>query len=238
MPLRRTYRRKKYMGKGKVTLTKLNKQVKRLVARDKVQTVVSQWRDHQLYDTVTTPYQIHSLSTYSRWTLLWPSTSTTMHGIRDKARLKSIYLDNLITLDNSGLAKEYSTVNFTYIVFSPKDSRGSLLSETPTLTADVDYTIHSGKALLNMNAFKIHYAKRFTLTQLDITAGDATHCQRRFVVKLRPNKLIKAYDDNWRDMTVDPDPSNQLYIALFNDNSSLDGQYPRWELTSVATVEQ
>lgn len=241
MSMRRSYRGKKYVRSGKTTLAKLAKQVRTLTSRDRVQTVKVAYRNHDVVNGlgVASPYIGRLLTNYSQWATLWPTTNSAISQVRDKARIKSIMIDNLVTLDNS-IYTERSTIDFTYFVFRLKDASGAMptSSGNPTLVADVDYTTNNGKAYLNLQRFKILYVKRFTLTQAENANGDAAKIQARFTANIKLNTLAKAFDDNWKDMNEDPNESNNVYHVLFNSNSILDSQAPYWEYACIANTEQ
>lgn len=243
--MRRTYRRKKYMGKGKTTLAKIAKQVRLLTRRDKIQTIKVSYRTNDSISTESmNPYIGKLLTNYSGWTTLWPSTSTAASNLYDKARIKSIHMDNLVTLDN-GVNTERSSISFTYIVFRPRECAGPIPTTTtalgttlvPTLTPDVDYTVYYGKAFMNLHKYKVLYIKRFTLTQAENANGDAARIQVRFKHKIKLNTVARSFDDNWKDMTEDLNETNNVYAVLFSDNSIVDGQVPRWEYSMLASVE-
>lgn len=244
---KRGYKRKMPMrSRGKTSLATLEKTVKKLVARDKVQTVKTSFRQSETIDDESmNPYIGKLITSYPAWTLLWPSVNSAAHGVRNQARLKSILIDNLVTLDN-GVNTERSSISFTYFVFRPKEAAAAIPTSTtangtelvPTLSADTDYSMAYGKCYLNLHKYKVLYCRRFTLTQAENTNGDAARIQQRFQVKLRLNNLIKSADDTWKDMVQDDNETNNIYMCLFSDNSIIDGQVPRWEYSLIANVEQ
>lgn len=196
------------------------------------------WNSH--VTDVAEPYVAYNLCNYSSWTRAWPTTLAGVDRSRGQMYHKFFSLDNLVTLDN--INNEEGTINFTYFVMSRRDeaSTATDTGATLSLSAGVDYVQGPGNGMvyLNLRKWKVHYCKRFTLTQMDIDGADASSCQKRFYTKIRVGKMIKAPDSSWKSLDNSPDPSDTYYAVLFNDNSTVDLENPLWKMTVVHSVTE
>lgn len=214
------------------TVATLARQVKLLQKKTALVTQDETFRINEAIDVVS-PYVVRNITNYTGWASLFPSGFTTE---KNEAYIKNFYIDNLITLDN--INNEEGTINFTYMVISRKDEAGTATDTVNSLllTNNVDHSIVAGKAYMNLRKFKVHYVKRFTLTQMDTEATDAGLAQIRFSHKIRVGKKVVNPDGWWKSLENSPDPSDSYYVVLFNDNSAADLESPRWDFQCIANV--
>jgi len=144
--------------------------------------------------------------------------------------------------------------NVTYSVFivSLKDDAndGALFDPVNgnlTMTADKEYTKSPtagalSLVLLNPKVFKIHKSWQFTLgingvapTTATAQLGMATQKTIEFKKKLGWD-IINPVGDVWQQCQSARDPSKQLYMLIFNDDTYLDVQAQRFDLNMVRTV--
>lgn len=233
---KRTFRKRPVRKSKTTTLATLQKQVRLLQKKTKLVTQDVSYRVNEAIDVVS-PYVVRNLTNYSSWAELFPSGLSTVE--KNEAYIKHIHIDNLITLDN--VNNEEGTINFTYMVISRKDEAGTATDtvNSLSLTNNIDYSLVAGKSYMNLRKWKVHYVKRFTLTQMDAdssTQVDASQCQRRFAHKIKIGKKVVNPDGFWKSLENSPDPSDTYYAILFNDNSAADLESPRWDFNSIASV--
>lgn len=232
---RKTFR--KSARKPDTSLATLKKDI--AVLKKKTQLVMTreQFRTSDETDVIN-PYAALILTNYSSWARLWPSTSTVPGTVKADMFHRYTIIDNHITLDN--INNEEGEVVFTYFVFSTKDAGGVLPTSVgvPSLTNNVDYSLVQGQAYLNLNKFKILYMKRFTLTGGDGTDMQADRSSIRFSAKIKVMSKVTSVDGSWNNLAESPDPSDNIYHVLFNDNSSADLENPRWRWSALHSVDQ
>lgn len=231
------YARKMRSTKPKNSLAALAKQVRTLQKKTALVTENDTFYVPDELDVVS-PYVCANLCNYSNWTKMWPSAGSAIQSTRSQMFHKSFAIDNLVTLDN--INNEEGTIGFTYFIISRRDEAGTAtdLVNSLTLTNNVDYRSLNGMAFMNLKKFKVHYCKRFTLTQMDI-AGDgqeSSNAQRRFTAKIKVGKKVRAPDGHWSSLTNSPDPSDTYYAVLFNDNSTADLENPRWTFNCLHQI--
>lgn len=225
---RRTYRKK-----AQPSISSLARQVKAL--KKTVHQVALEPTQYALggaTDLVDDPAVIH-LSQYSTWTTLWPSTNTAAHTIKSKMIHKGFKFDMQVSLDN--INNEEGEIMVTAFIASVKDAGGSTVLTTP-LVNNSDYTMTGGMAYLNPKKFKIHWCRRFTLTGGDGADMQSDNNLKRLFGYIKVNKTVEAVDDNWRDLVGSPDPSDNYYLIVMHDNSSVDLENPRLKYHTVHTV--
>ena len=144
--------------------------------------------------------------------------------------------------------------NITYSVFvvSLKDDAndGNLfdpLNGELTMTADKEYTKSptSGAlslVLLNPKVFKIHKQWQFTIGNNGVSPSTATAQQGMLTQKTIEFKkklgwdIINPIGDVWQQCQSARDPSKQMYLLIFNDDTYLDVQAQRYDFNMVRTV--
>lgn len=219
------------------TVAKLARDVRMLKAKQKV-TLVKAAYGQQSGTDMGDPYNGTILSNYVNWDTLWPSTVTSVHQVRPIMRWKSTICDVNITLDN--INNEEGQIQFSAFLLSPKDARGqvALSGTVPTLVADQDYYTYAGKTFINLNAFTIHDMKRFTLTGGDGADMQADNITKRFRLKaIHKGKKVENVDGSWKSLARPGDPSDDLFLVVFNDNSIADLENPRMEWNVLHNVE-
>lgn len=226
-------KRRSYRKKSSVTMSALARQVKALKKTvTQVALDPTQYASGGATDLTTDPAVVH-LTNYSSWTTLWPSVNTSPHTIKSKMIHKGFKFDMNVTLDN--INNEEGEIQFTAFIVSTKDAAGSTVITTP-LVNNSDYTMTGGMAFLNPKKYKIHWVRRFTLS-----GGDGADMQTGTIFKrlygyIRANKKVEAFDDNWRDLTSSPDPSDNYYLIVLHNNDSADLENPRFSYHTVHTV--
>lgn len=214
----------------------LARQVKKLnkVSYEQVTTVSSVANSQNL----TADYNAYNLSRLypnSTYTIPIFGTSTTEISEVNKAYLNS--KDVYVSIRQ---ASEPNFVRMAMFLVSLKDQGATTTLFDPAsrqlvLTGANDY-IGVGNAwetsALNPKQFNIHAVRRFTMGT-EGTAGPMadTYSQRRFKFTIKPKqKLIENPVGNVfnnSSFSSPVDPSQNYFIIIFNDNASLDLEYPK-----------
>lgn len=234
---RKVYGRRPRVRPAAATVDSLAREVRLLKKKTRLVTQREQYRSSDATDVIA-PYAALHLTDYTAWARLWPTTTQVPATVKSQMFHRYTIIDNLITLDN--INNEEGLINFTYFVFSTRDAAGTLPTSlgVPSLTNNVDYSLVQGQAYLNLSKYKIHYMKRFTLTGGDGADMQADRSQIRFTARIKPMCKVVAVDQSWNALSGSPDPSDNLYHVLFNDNSSTDLENPRWQWTALHSVDQ
>lgn len=232
---RKTFR--KSARKPATTLATLKKDIAVLKKKTALVMTREQFRTSDETDVIA-PYASLILTNYSSWARLWPSTSTVPATVKPDMFHRYTIIDNHVTHD--AINNEEQEVVYTYFIFKCRDAGGVLPTSlgVPSLTNNVDYSLVQGQAYLNLNKYKILYMKRFTLTGGDGADMQADRSSIRFSAKIKVMNKVSNTDGSWNQLTESPDPSDNIYHVLFNDNSSTDLENPRWRWSALHSVDQ
>jgi len=219
------------------TLAKAVKSIQRKMKEKTIMLNYGQQFDNQL---ISGDFDQFKLSNYSAWSPIFGTAAN--DGTANAMVHKSFGIDMYINCNS-----ETDRTNFTIFLVSLKDSaRNGIFNNTNgtlSLTNAVDYYSNSGFTLLNKKSFNIHGIKRFQLGNNGVGLGSSTAqtqfgTDRRIYMKMRCNKKVEAAGTDWTTMGCSPDPSDNYYLLVFNDNGIFDATYPRVQLNVVHTVEQ
>lgn len=155
----------------------------------------------------------------------------------DSCRHVSTGLDVLIRANS-----EKDNLNLTVFLVSLRDSATPWFNPSNgqiVLTPNLHYRILNGLTMVNKKMFKIHRMKRISLGNngqtLNLSSAAGVTAQKRFYWKFRPNQVVKNNSGNWRDLVCPPDPSQNYFLIIFNDNSQLDLENPDVQFMTVST---
>jgi len=229
------------LAKGKNTTTKtLASQIKSIQKQIKRKSIYLNF-GQQFDKTLSSDVDIFKLSNYSNWVNIFGSSSNDSEA--NKMIHKSFGLD--MYLESS---TEPNSIQFTVFLVSLKDQiRGAAFNNSNgnlTLANNTDYYAQNGLVLLNKSAFNIHAVKRCVLGNNGVGLGSSTAqtqygTDRRYYMKVSCNKTVgDSPQGDWRNMDCSPDPSDNYYLLIFNDNGILDAENPRVRINVVHTVEQ
>lgn len=239
--IRRRYKRKSAVAKiarGKSgPLAKLAKSVRalqRVVKRDQEYLNYAQtWSDYN----VSSNYTALHLNDFSSWARIFGTSAN--DDTQNGCIWKSTGLDMKFDTGN-----EQGNVNFTLMLLHCKDTAKGLINASGvlSLTAGDAFYTQSGLTMVNKKYFNILKVKRFSLgnhgqTEAQATAQTQFGTDRRFYMKLRPNKKIINPNGDWKNLTQSLDPSGNYYLVVFNDNSAVDLEYPHITMNAVHTVQ-
>lgn len=158
--------------------------------------------------------------------------------------LRHIKVDGYIDSGN----ETDSRTNITLMLVKPKEKILRALDtskELTTLVQNREYTYVNGVALLNPKMFTVKAVRRFSvgpsvdnhgLNTSSTLIGDNI---KRFSFSIPINKKIEAANgtiSSWKINGGDVKISTRYYLIVFNDNSALDGRYPRLTLNQLAAV--
>jgi len=187
-------------------------------------------------------------STYNAWNLsrlnpvstyaipLFGKTSTEINDV-NRAYLNSKEIFVSIRQNN-----EPNLTRMSLFLVSLKDQGATATIMDPatrqlTLTGTSDFSApQSEMAVLNSAIFTTHAVRRFTMGYEGSAGPEAdTYSQRRFRFVIKPKqKLIENPVGNVFANSSFPsptDPSQNYFIIIFNDNSSIDLEYPKCDIS-------
>lgn len=221
-------------------ITTLAKAVKNIQLKMKQKTIMLNYGQQFDNSLISGDFDQFKLSNYSAWTPIFGASGD--DGTANKMIHKSFGLDMYINANS-----ESDETHFTVFLVSLKDDmRGAGFNNTNgtlSLSSGFDYYQTSGFTMLNKKNFNIHGIRRFTLGNNGVGLGSSTAqtqygTDRRVYLKMRCNKTVTNSTGNWRDLGCSPDPSDNYYLLVFNDNGIFDATYPRVRINVVHTVEQ
>lgn len=246
---RKTKYRRKFARKGRVaklakgkstkiqTLAKAVSRIQRTMRRK------CEYLNYRVVDspTISADYTAIPLSNYSAWQDIFGTSSN--DDVANRMVHKSFGMDCYLTLENT--VNEPDTTQFTIFLVTLKDNIGSAYapaSSALSLVANNHYSVSGGMVLLNKKVFTIHKIIRKVLTNHGTSlANPSAQTQAgtdfRFYVKHRGNHLVTNPTGDWKSMGGSPDPSKAMYLLIFNDNSTLDLQNPKFTYNVVHTVQ-
>jgi len=198
------------------------------------------------------PYASLVSEDFNMWHITDPATWYKAFGPDPAgiARLTRFQADIQIKVNN-----EPSPVTYSCFLFSLKTATAGQLMQNLNmsltgLVQDVHYVkggaagslVPNGQAYLNPSFFTVHKEWHFQLSvdQYDNSSSPGRNPLagvKRFTIDHRMDKpLVNGRGDfNPAVMTAFGNPA-QLYFAVFNDNSGLDGQVPSVQATGLCTV--
>lgn len=226
------------MAKGRQTaITRLAKSVRSLQRYVKKDQEYLNYAQTWASQGVSSTYTAFHLNDFSSWGRIFGTTSN--DDAENGVIWKSSGIDMKFTTGN-----EPANVNFTVMLLQCKDTAKSLIGSTGALTltnGDTHYT-QSGLTMVNKRFFNILKIRRFSLGNNGQVASTSTAqtqfgTDRRFYMKISPNKKIVNPTGDWKNLTQSPDSSGNYYLVVFNDNSSLDLESPDLTMNVVHTVQ-
>lgn len=156
---------------------------------------------------------------------------------------QNMLIDMYLTLENT--VNEPDTTQFSIFIVSLKDAIGNSYNNVTgdiTLQPNYHYYINGGLVILNKQVMKIHYAHRCVLSNhgqaLSISSAQtqAGTDWRKYISMKMPNKKIHSPYQDWKTINCPPDPSDNYYLLIFNDNSAIDLQNPKIQVSTVHTM--
>lgn len=237
---RRTPGKRFLVSKKTTTMAKVVRDLRMLKRKTKHAVVEQTYRDTILGGAadVASPYIAYCLTRYSNWELLFPSVPTTLTNSRSTCYVKRMTINALVSHDS--LNNEEEQVKYTLAIVQLKDAAGQPALDAfgqPTLTVGEDYAVNDGFAFLNKRKFKILYYKSFVLTGGEGADMQADRSLRHFKISLKPKTKVENPDGSWKTLSSSPDPSDNLYMILFSNNSVADLESPRLSGNFLITVD-
>lgn len=230
------------MSKGGATVAALSRQVRTL---QKKVSNVSQIENFKMIvsgDSLSSPYYAYNLSRFGDWSLLFPSTTTALTNVRNSMYWKKTNIDLYIT--HKSLNDEEEPVQYTVMIVRRKKEAGSSTQGLTdlTLNADVDYSAINGKAYMNLKKWTVVYSRRFVLggefynATADTSLASGESGYKRLQISFTPKCKVVNPDGGWKNLTNPPDPTDQFYLLVFNDNSVADLESPQMDISAIHTV--
>lgn len=150
--------------------------------------------------------------------------------------IKSLHMKYELTAGD-----EESLINHTVVMVTPKSRkvlRETLNEATGALTmvVDQDYILENGMAIINKLRWNIKYYKRHMTVQQPPAGSDITYPLKSNMgsINLKCNYKIKNTQGVWGDVTTHEMPYySRLFLVCFNNNSSIDLEYPTFAHTTL-----
>lgn len=199
------------------------------------------------YSTIATGFNL--TADYNTWNLsrLYPNSSYSAPifgtSATEISEVNKAYLNSKDIYVSVRQASEPNFVRMSMFLVSLKDQAATTTLWDPAsrqlvLTGGTDYVLPlpaTEQALLNPKSFTIHAVKRFTMGTEGAAGPMAdTYAQRRFKFTIKPKqKLITNPVGNVFNNSLfssPMDPSQNYFIILFNDNASLDLEFPKVDI--------
>jgi hypothetical protein len=225
------------LKKPTTAITTLAKAVKSIQRKMKAKTIMLNYGFKQDYQLLSGNLDIFPLTNYSAWSPIFGASANDSEA--NKAIHKSMGIDMYFNSQS-----ETDPINFTVMIVSLKDACNGFNAGTGALSLveNLDYHQMDALTMINKKNYNIHFLKRFTLGNNGVGLGSSTAqtqygTDRRFYAKISCNKTVENSRGDWR-MVCSPDPSDNYFLLVFNDNGILDATYPRLRYNVVHTVEQ
>lgn len=157
----------------------------------------------------------------SGWTPIFGASSDDGHSA--KALLRSISFDFIVRMDLDNNVSD----SFSFFIVSVRKLAANFI-DYPTaglvsLTTGTDYISNDSGAYLNPRIFKIHYFRRFVLSNTSYdTAGvgqintASTTNYRRMRGRIPVGKMITAPRGNWSALQCPYDPTTNYFMICFH----------------------
>jgi len=228
----------------KYQILSLNKKINRISRKVSSRTYKVMHKSSLTEQNMASPAYIFNLTNIPTWTSVFGETDNILEGGKYKSTKMSIDLA-------IRAGTETESVVYTVFVVTPKNQK--VAEETDngsgtlsSLSAGVDYTMISGKALLNLKRWTIHKVIRGATTPIVTEAfssvpGTTTNyvnevkpLRRYFTLKSNVN--VQNRTGTWNQVTPDEMNHNTRYnIMIFNNNlSTLEGS-PKWSMSVLHT---
>lgn len=228
----------KRLAKGKeTTITTLAKSIRSLQRQFKKDQEYLNYAQTWVDQNVSSTYTALHLNDFSSWGRIFGTSSN--DDTQNAVIWKSSGFDMKFDIGN-----EPANTNFTVMLLHCKDTAKGLINASGViaLTAGDTHYTQSGLTMVNKKYFNILKIKRFSLGNNGQSASASTAqtqfgIDRRYYMKIRPNKKITNPNGDWKNLTQSLDPSGNYYLVIFNDNSALDLEYPHITMNAVHTVQ-
>jgi hypothetical protein len=230
---------KLFKPKKGTSTTSLAKRVKKIEAKDKMDTVYYNY-GNVFSQLLGTPYNVFHLSNLTAWTPIFGSQAGREEE-SNKTTYKGLGLDLYFRANN-----ETAQTTFTVFLVSITDLYGqnfNVATGALGLTAGYHYYANGSQVLLNKRCFKIHKSRRFTLGNngtalVNPSAQTQYGTDKRIYMKVKKNQVFNNPYGNWKDLYAPLDPNKNMYLLVFNDNVLEDGKSPALNMSVVHTVQQ
>lgn len=239
---KRKYAKKRYVKKVKTSVGALARKVNALTKKVATNTApVYMWSARAEDTPISQPYSYWNLLPLSSMAGCF-GTNATDFAESNKIFIKKIKLD--MTL-NASIEKD--NIDYTCMILSLRDQANNGVRWDPatanlTLSAPIDYTtLGTAGTRVNPKLFKIHYYRRFFTSNAGATwsstgVGDVKSYYKRITKTLNCNLHIQNPAGNWNAIPCPNDPSKNLYLVLFNNDFTLDGESARVSLMTNYTA--
>lgn len=241
---RRNFKRK--VAKQKPTAYNQKEQI--LALSSKVSNLYKRSAQKRIYRQCALSGTFQTSANYAVWNPMTPQLWTRLGNWTTSAKkmyLKSLYFDHLITCNT-----EVNPITYTFFLVSLRPSTGKRLVENAgeflaSMTDGIHYYTYNSKLVhLNKDYFRVHYAKRFTITAIEYTDNETGGSNprttwKRFSHGIKWPRLLKspAGGEVLTGTASDEVPiGNRLYCLMFNDNSAADLEYNQWDCTCLINL--
>jgi len=226
--------------KEKVTQTygKLTTEIKKLIAKDKKDTVYLNYAQ-QSANLLPAFVNVFHLTNTQAWIPIFGTDANDGEG--NKITYKGLGMDLYFRSFS-----ETSNVTFTVFLVSLTDLIGqnfNVATGALGLTAGFHYYYNDGMVLLNKKCFTIHNRKRFQLgnhgTVLTAPSAQMQYgSEKRIYMKVSKNQVYANPFGNWKDIQAQLDPNKNMYLLVFTNDTNGDEQAPALNINTVHTVQK
>jgi len=229
----------------KYQILSLNKKINRISRKVSSRTYKVMHKSSLTEQNMASPAYIFNLTNIPTWTSVFGETDNIQEGGK--------YKSSKMTIDLAIRAgTETESVVYTVFVVTPKNQKVAEETDNGTgtlssLTAGVDYTMISGKALLNLKRWNVHKVIRGQTTPVvteafgtvpgtTVNYVNEVKPLRRYFSIPKPNINVQNRTGTWDQVTPNEMNYNQRYnVMVFNNNLSTVEGSPKWSMTVLHT---
>jgi len=222
---RRTLYRKPSTRRNRNNIYHLSKQVSSLSKQMQLKTTNVTFARAIVTQGIAYPYRVLQLTV--------PTQYSPIFALPDQFDNKRKWWSKKLNLDFTiQVSQEAQMCQYTAFIVSLKTSAANTIiqaagEDLTSLQADVHYRSQSGKAMVNMNYFNIHWSKRLNLFTEDTVAGvtvttsNKADIMKRYYARVPFRRFIKpgTAPSAFNNLPSTSMPDNaKLYLLIFTDD--------------------
>lgn len=233
------------IAKSNTAVVKLQKQINKINKALKTTYETMYLYGNFSNTTVSTDYAYQNLCNYSTLAPCF-GTAGNDYNFVNQFMARKLELDVAITAGS-----EPNNIYMTVYLVTLKSAATSLYSKTTgvlTLASPANYVTNAvagiSQAMINPKDFNIHYKRRIVIGNNAQAIGAPSGAGNDFVqgtwrkkINVTMKQMVKNPDGNVVSLTCNQEASKQWYLLVFNDNNTVDLEYPYLYINAVWTID-